>query len=403
MPKTFIQRISFLIVFCFIFFFSILISEVHAANANLVPNPTLQTASGSLPASWQHKKYGTNTATFSYPSSGGYLDNKKYVKVDISAYTDGGASWYATRSPVVVGETYSFVDYYKSTTWSYEVIEMEMMDGSITYQYLTDLGTASSWTQFYTEFTIPVNVKAVALIHEIGSVGSLSTDSYEIKKSSLSRPLISLTFDDNWESVYTNALPVLTANNLKSTQYIITGLVDTPSYMTTAEIKEFVAKGHELGSHTVTHPFLTTLTGTQLKNELSNSKQTLLSKFGVTATSLAIPYDDYNDNVITQALKYYSYVRNSDTGYNNLTNYYNGGIMSQYVSSATTVADIQGWIDIAKAKKQWLVLMYHQVDNGGAEYSTTPATFAAEMTAIVNSGVTVKTFNDAVTELKSQL
>ena len=64
---------------------------------------------------------------------------------------------------------------------------------------------------------------------------------------------------------------------------------------------------------------------------------------------------------------------------------------------------INGWIADAKANKTWLILLYHQVDNNGGEYSTTPADFDLHISAIQSSGIKTATVSQALGELTPQL
>src|SRR3989338_5263937 len=71
--------------------------------------------------------------------------------------------------------------------------------------------------------------------------------------------LISLNFDDGYESVYKNAFPILQKHGLRSTHYIVSGRLDWTKYMTTAQVLEMQKRGHEIGAHTRTHRKLTLL------------------------------------------------------------------------------------------------------------------------------------------------
>jgi len=137
---------------------------------------------------------------------------------------------------------------------------------------------------------------------------------------------ISFTFDDGYSSA------LLVAQTLKpygftGTDYIITNCVgmkadntcmagqtsdDPPrDYMSWEDIATLHTPGTygwEIGSHTITHPLLSTLTGASLDDEISKS-QSVLGSNGYTALSLAAPYGDYNNVTLAVAAKYYSSFR----------------------------------------------------------------------------------------------
>jgi peptidoglycan/xylan/chitin deacetylase (PgdA/CDA1 family) len=166
------------------------------------------------------------------------------------------------------------------------------------------------------------------------------------------------------------------------------------------------AAGQEIGSHSVDHPDLTTLTAAQQDAELKNSQiflQNLLP--GTPITDYAAPYGSYNQQVMTDAAKYYKSYRSTDPGYNAKNNFDPSHLMVQNLDDTTTLADVQGWIAEAQATDTWLILVYHQVDPSSAAglYNTYPADFDAQMSAVKSSGITVETVSQALQEVESQI
>jgi peptidoglycan/xylan/chitin deacetylase (PgdA/CDA1 family) len=157
--------------------------------------------------------------------------------------------------------------------------------------------------------------------------------------------------------------------------------------------------GHEIGSHTVTHPDLTTLGSKKLKAELANSKAWLENNGLGPIYDFACPYGEYNNTTIAAIKQYYLSQRTGyDEGYNTAANFDPYKIKVQIVTNTTTMAEFSGWLAQAKAQGAWLVLEYHQVDNSGDEYGVTPANFELQAQAIQASGVkpvTVKQGLDA--------
>jgi peptidoglycan/xylan/chitin deacetylase (PgdA/CDA1 family) len=98
--------------------------------------------------------------------------------------------------------------------------------------------------------------------------------------------LVSINFDDGYQSMFDNGLPILDAAGLKSTQYIITQKVGTDSYVTRDEVLQMYNHGHEIGVHTRTHRNLTTLTEAEMTDEIAGAKQDLIS-WGIMPTTLA--------------------------------------------------------------------------------------------------------------------
>ncbi|MGO4189781.1 polysaccharide deacetylase family protein, partial [Pseudarthrobacter sp. TAF60_1] len=217
--------------------------------------------------------------------------------------------------------------------------------------------------------------------------------------------MVSVTFDDGWTSQYNNALPVLNKYGVPATMYIISGSVnDVPTYMTQAQIQAFASRGDEIASHTVTHADLTTLTATQLNNELSQSKATLQQMFGPSAAiDFASPYGAYNATTTAAVKNYYATQRNTDEGFNALAGFDPYNILVQNVVSTTPNATVQGWINSAKANNTWLILVYHEVgaNIGGDIYHTDTAVLDSHMAAVKNSGLPMVTVRQGVQALTS--
>jgi len=115
-----------------------------------------------------------------------------------------------------------------------------------------------------------------------------------------------ISFDDGWEDQFANAFPLLQKYQFKATFFVVTDYLDHDNFMTTDQLKLMLAAGMEIGSHTRTHPTLTSL-GTQRQwNEIASSKAILEDKFGVAIDSFAYPYGSYNADVaaLTQKAGY---------------------------------------------------------------------------------------------------
>ncbi len=205
--------------------------------------------------------------------------------------------------------------------------------------------------------------------------------------------MVSVTFDDGWASQYDNALPILEKYGVPATMYVLSGSINTPDYMTQAQIQAFASRGDEIASHTVTHPDLTKLSAAQLEHELAQSKATLQQMFGPSAAlDFASPYGAYNATTAAAVQKHYATQRNTDDGFNAAGfNPYN--ILVQNVDSSTTTATVQRWLNTAKATNTWLVLVYHEVGAsiGQDIYHTGTAALDSHMAAVKNSGLPMVT------------
>src|SRR5215831_9321547 len=67
---------------------------------------------------------------------------------------------------------------------------------------------------------------------------------------------ISYPFDDDLPNQYTKAVPMFNAKGFKLTLFTVTGWVPGGSW---AQVKNAASFGHEIASHTLTHPTLSSL------------------------------------------------------------------------------------------------------------------------------------------------
>lgn len=105
------------------------------------------------------------------------------------------------------------------------------------------------------------------------------------------RPFI-VTFDDANEDIYTTAFPILSKYGFTGVLYLPYDYIGTVGYMTVDQIKEMIAAGWEVGSHTLTHPNLFALEPAQLRAEIVDSRKKLAALLGVPILTFAYPFGD---------------------------------------------------------------------------------------------------------------
>ncbi len=98
-----------------------------------------------------------------------------------------------------------------------------------------------------------------------------------------------LTFDDGHASDYTEAFPALQELGLRATFFVVPTLVDTPGYVTWAQLREMVAAGMEVGSHSLTHPFIDGLDEAGLRHEFGESKAMIEDRLGLAVYAASLP------------------------------------------------------------------------------------------------------------------
>jgi len=107
-----------------------------------------------------------------------------------------------------------------------------------------------------------------------------------------------ITFDDGWLTQYENALPILEQRRFTATFFVITAQVGRGSmYMNVNELTTLQRAGMLIASHTRTHPNLTKVSDSQLRDEVLGSRQDLQKMLGVSADLFAYPYGSWDKRV----------------------------------------------------------------------------------------------------------
>ncbi|HET9406844.1 MAG TPA: polysaccharide deacetylase family protein [Candidatus Sulfotelmatobacter sp.] len=86
---------------------------------------------------------------------------------------------------------------------------------------------------------------------------------------------VAITFDDGCETDLLAAAPILRENGLNATFFITCGWLGTRGFLSRSLVKELSALGFEIGSHSMTHPYLTDCDDAMLRHEIVDSKAEL--------------------------------------------------------------------------------------------------------------------------------
>ena len=120
---------------------------------------------------------------------------------------------------------------------------------------------------------------------------------------------IAITFDDGFANVFQHGLEPLARHGFRAMIFLVAELIGSSnewemlegearqSLMNDTQIKEWLAAGHEIGSHTLTHPFLTRLSLEKAREEIAASKKKLEDRFGRPVRHFCYPYGDWNPAV----------------------------------------------------------------------------------------------------------
>lgn len=134
--------------------------------------------------------------------------------------------------------------------------------------------------------------------------------------------VVGITFDDGYQNVLQNAIPVLNELGFTSTNYIVSNHfagsnfwdhskgVPSSKLMSLAELQQWVAAGHEIGSHTLDHVHLPEVDSEEAQRQIQQSKVDLEQKLQTEVNAFCYPYGHKTPQIE-------AWVRNS--GYSNAT------------------------------------------------------------------------------------
>jgi len=128
--------------------------------------------------------------------------------------------------------------------------------------------------------------------------------------ATLNSPLIVLTFDDGSESIYKLAFPEMQKYNFPGVNFIPSGWIDYPGFLTLEETKELENAGWETGGHSVTHANLTTIPIDSARAEIQKNYEYLVLH-NLKHRCFALPSG--HSNVETDAIikEYFEIIRTS--------------------------------------------------------------------------------------------
>lgn len=348
---------------------------------NLVANPDFESGATGQPTSWNKGGWGTNTRVFTYPATG--MGGSRAGRVAISSYTSGDAKWYF--NPVTVSRgIYTYETSYISNITSYLTVRYQNQDDSYTYKDIATLNPSGTFGRVAVDLWVPEGVKNLTVFHVIKNVGELTMDDVVLKFKSAATGIfttgaVSLSFDDGWLSQYQNAIPKMNAAGLKGTFYIVTEQMaddNFPGYMSEAQVKEVYEAGHEIGAHTRTHPVLSSLSPSEQEEEIRGSREDLLAMNVGPILSFAYPLGSYTATTV-QIVKDADFESARSTiGGDNVTPVWDEYQLPRFsVEVNTTFDQVKQQIDSALAKKEWIILVFHQINNGSDRYTVSPVIF----------------------------
>jgi len=159
--------------------------------------------------------------------------------------------------------------------------------------------------------------RQLAFLRGRGFVGVTFSEALENPPA---RRTLAVTFDDGYRSVIERGFPILERLGMPGTVFVPSEYASSPDPrfwagtgherwfggpheaelggLSWQELQQLMAAGWEVGSHTRSHPHLTTLDDVALQEELLGSRRECERSMGAPCRSLSYPYGDLDDRVI---------------------------------------------------------------------------------------------------------
>lgn len=214
-----------------------------------------------------------------------------------------------------------------------------------------------------------------------------------------------IDFDDARTTAYTNAYPILSANNQSGVTFAITALIGTTGYMNLSNLRTLQNAGWDISSHTVHHVDLSIANDTTQISELNDSYDWLLAnKFQKSAGFIAYPYGTFNDVTIDKVKKRYTLGRGTVpqsiqqhfTPEDDAIQYIQRVIN---VYNTTTVQSIKDDINDSINAKLMGILVFHTIVNSNPttyDYLTTDLQKISDYIKSRSADIDVITYSDYV-------
>jgi peptidoglycan/xylan/chitin deacetylase (PgdA/CDA1 family) len=120
---------------------------------------------------------------------------------------------------------------------------------------------------------------------------------------------MALTFDDGFRNVWEHALQPLAAHGFSAIQFLVANFIGRLNQweiregevreplMDAAQVRDWLSAGHRIGSHSLSHPYLTRLSMRDAREEIVTSRKKLEDTFGVAVEDFCYPYGNWNETV----------------------------------------------------------------------------------------------------------
>ena len=194
-------------------------------------------------------------------------------------------------------------------------------------------------------------------------------------RSTIDRPIVSITFDDAPQTAVEAGAAVLEAEGVRGVFYVCAGLDRREGpmglYGDLDGYADLAHRGHEIACHTFSHLDCGQAAGPVITADVDRNNNALLHDAGLTTRNFAYPYGDVSPQAKAVLQGRFGSLRGLHPGLVR-----NGSDLNQLpavgIEGPNGEATAARWIDQAMAENAWLILYTHDVRPDPSAWGCTP-------------------------------
>jgi peptidoglycan/xylan/chitin deacetylase (PgdA/CDA1 family) len=222
--------------------------------------------------------------------------------------------------------------------------------------------------------------------------------------------MVSIVFDDGWDSTYTRARPYLDKYGFRGDAAIIRDVIGTPGYMSIAQLRalqdlsgwDIVAHADTVANHNAGYG---NLENAVVEAEMKGIKRWLLDNGFKRRDLFVWPLGSYTASQMVMARRLFSVVRGTTGGGGGASGPQetfppgdNGRLRTWTIGHTTSAEEVANALAQAVTHRSWLILSFHKIVASGAKVGTetNEAAFKEIIDEVAASGLAVKTMAEVM-------
>ena len=243
-----------------------------------------------------------------------------------------------------------------------------------------------------------VTAMRITINSKVESTYELTTDMVMTSENTVERPMFTFTFDDGSETDYTYAFPILSKAGYAGVSYVITGKIENSGKLTLEQLTLLQERGWDISSHTENHAYYSPESFEIFRQELSDSRECLLSNGFIRGADHFSYPGGWNDSAIRVevAMLYKTARINIEQRRESMPPSDAYRLKAVPVVADTSFETLKEKIDATIKSGQWLILMFQKVVPEATGQDVTPEYFQQIVDYLVSIDARVVTMSDVI-------